>query len=60
MNSGVTAKGYQKGLYVADSVEAVSTFCSRAIKAGARMGAIFGGMLLSGRRATELAASLLD
>ena len=34
---GVTAKEYQQGLYVADSVEAVSTFCSRTIKAGARI-----------------------
>lgn len=34
---GVTAKEYQQGLYVVDSVEAVSTFCSRAIKAGARI-----------------------
>jgi len=34
---GVTAKEYQAGYYVADSVEAVSTICSRTVKAGARI-----------------------
>jgi thiazole biosynthesis enzyme len=34
---GVSSKGYQKGYYVADSLEAISTFCSAAIKAGAKI-----------------------
>jgi thiamine thiazole synthase len=34
---GITAQEYQKGYYIADSVEAVSTLCSQTIKAGARI-----------------------
>lgn len=34
---GVSTKEYQKGYYVADSLEAISTICSRAIKAGAKI-----------------------
>lgn len=34
---GISAKQYQKGYYVADAVEAVSTLCSRCVKAGARI-----------------------
>ena len=34
---GVSTKEYQKGYYVADSLEAISTLCSRAIKAGAKI-----------------------
>lgn len=34
---GVATKEYQKGYYVADSLEAISTICSRAIKAGAKI-----------------------
>ena len=34
---GVTDKEYQEGYYVVDSVEAVSTFCSRTLKAGTRI-----------------------
>lgn len=34
---GVQTKEYAKGYYVADSLEAVSTICSKAIKAGARI-----------------------
>ena len=34
---GISTKEYQKGYYVADAVEAASTFCSQAIKAGARI-----------------------
>jgi len=33
----VPSKEYKKGYYVADSVEAISTICSRAIKAGAKI-----------------------
>ncbi len=33
----VSAKEYEKGYYVADSLEAISTICSRAIKAGAKI-----------------------
>jgi len=33
----VSATEYQKGYYVADSLEAISTICSRAIKAGAKI-----------------------
>jgi thiamine thiazole synthase len=33
----VSAKEYRKGYYVADSLEAISTICSKAIKAGARI-----------------------
>lgn len=33
----VSAKEYAKGYYVADSLEAISTICSRAIKAGAKI-----------------------
>ena len=33
----VSAKEYEKGYYVADSLEAISTICSRAIKAGAQI-----------------------
>jgi len=33
----VPAKEYEKGYYVADSVEAISTICSSAIKAGAKI-----------------------
>lgn len=33
----VTTREYEKGYYIADSLEAVSTICSKAIKAGARM-----------------------
>jgi thiazole biosynthesis enzyme len=33
----VATKEYRKGYYVADSLEAISTICSRAIKAGARI-----------------------
>jgi len=34
---GVATKEYQKGYYVADSLEAISTICSCAIKAGAKI-----------------------
>jgi len=34
---GITAKEYEKDYYVADSMEAVSTLCSRTVKAGARI-----------------------
>ncbi|MDD5518899.1 MAG: sulfide-dependent adenosine diphosphate thiazole synthase [Candidatus Omnitrophica bacterium] len=34
---GVTAKEYQKDYYVADSIEAVSTICSRTVKCGTRI-----------------------
>jgi thiamine thiazole synthase len=34
---GISYKEYQKGYYVADAVEAVSTICSKAVKAGARI-----------------------
>ncbi len=34
---GVATKEYWKGYYVADSLEAISTICSRAINAGARI-----------------------
>jgi len=33
----VSTKEYRKGYYVADSLEAISTICSRAIKAGAKI-----------------------
>jgi len=33
----VSAEEYEKGYYVADSLEAISTICSRAIKAGAKV-----------------------
>jgi thiazole biosynthesis enzyme len=33
----VSTKEYQKGYYVADSLEAISAICSRAIKAGAQI-----------------------
>jgi thiazole biosynthesis enzyme len=33
----VPAKEYEKGYYVADSLEVISTICSRAIKAGAKI-----------------------
>jgi len=33
----VTTREYEKGYYIADSLETVSTICSKAIKAGARM-----------------------
>ena len=33
----VTTREYEKGYYIADSLEAVSTICSKAIKAGARI-----------------------
>ena len=34
---GVSAIEYQKGYYVADSLEAISTICSKAIKTGAKI-----------------------
>ncbi|MCJ7792280.1 MAG: sulfide-dependent adenosine diphosphate thiazole synthase [Dehalococcoidia bacterium] len=34
---GISATEYQKGYYVADSLEAISTICSKAIKAGAKI-----------------------
>ncbi len=34
---GVRTKDYERGCYVADSLEATSTICSKAIKAGARI-----------------------
>jgi thiazole biosynthesis enzyme len=34
---GVRTKTYQKGYYVADALETISTLCSAAIKAGARI-----------------------
>lgn len=34
---GITAQEYQEGYYIADSVETVSTLCSQATKAGARI-----------------------
>ncbi len=34
---GVYTRKYQKNYYLADSVEAVSTLCSKAVKAGARI-----------------------
>lgn len=34
---GVSAKEYQKGYYVADSLEAISSICCNAIKAGAKI-----------------------
>jgi thiamine thiazole synthase len=34
---GVRTKEYEKGYYVADALEAISTLCSKAIKAGARV-----------------------
>ena len=33
----VSSKEYEKGYYVADSLEAISTICARAIKAGAKI-----------------------
>ena len=33
----VSAKEYKKGYYVADSLEAISTICSKAIRAGAKI-----------------------
>jgi thiamine thiazole synthase len=33
----VSAEEYEKGYYVADSLEAISTICSKAIKAGAKI-----------------------
>jgi thiazole biosynthesis enzyme len=33
----ISAKEYRKGYYVADSLEAISTICSKAIKAGAKI-----------------------
>jgi thiamine thiazole synthase len=33
----ISAKQYKKGYYVADSVEAVSTLCSRCLKAGSKI-----------------------
>jgi thiazole biosynthesis enzyme len=33
----VSVKEYEKGYYVADSLEAISTICARAIKAGAKI-----------------------
>jgi thiazole biosynthesis enzyme len=33
----VSSKEYEEGYYVADSLEAISTICSRAIKAGAKI-----------------------
>ena len=34
---GIATEEYQKGYYTADAVEATSTLCSRAVKAGARI-----------------------
>ncbi len=34
---GVSAEEYKKGYYVADSLEAISTICSKAIKTGAKV-----------------------
>jgi thiazole biosynthesis enzyme len=34
---GVRTKEYEKGYYVADALETISTLCSKAIKAGARV-----------------------
>jgi len=34
---GIKARVYEKGYYLSDSVEAVSTICSKAIKAGAKI-----------------------
>jgi len=34
---GVSTKEYRKGYYIADSLEAISTICSRAMKAGAKV-----------------------
>ena len=34
---GVRTREYEKGYYIADSLEAVSTICSKAIKAGAKI-----------------------
>jgi thiamine thiazole synthase len=34
---GIAAKEYQKGYYVADSIEAVSALCYRTVKAGTRI-----------------------
>ncbi len=34
---GIRSDGYQKGYFVADAVEAVSTLCSRAVKAGLKI-----------------------
>jgi len=34
---GITTRPYEKGYYLADSVEAVSTLCSRTVQAGARI-----------------------
>ncbi|OGN90869.1 MAG: ribose 1,5-bisphosphate isomerase [Chloroflexi bacterium RBG_13_48_17] len=34
---GISAKQYQKGYYIADAVETVSTLCSRCVKAGAKI-----------------------
>ncbi|MFH0935792.1 MAG: sulfide-dependent adenosine diphosphate thiazole synthase [Candidatus Omnitrophota bacterium] len=34
---GIRSKLYEKGYYLADSIESVSTICSRAVKAGVRI-----------------------
>ncbi|MFA5156709.1 MAG: sulfide-dependent adenosine diphosphate thiazole synthase [Candidatus Omnitrophota bacterium] len=34
---GIKARIYEKGYYLADSIEAVSTLCSKAVKAGAKI-----------------------
>jgi thiazole biosynthesis enzyme len=38
---GVRTKEYERGCYIADSLEATSTICSQAIKAGARIFNLF-------------------
>ena len=54
---GITLKKYTQELYTADAVETMSGISFKSVKAVSgshRMGAIFGGMLLSGKKASAL------
>jgi len=54
---GISAEEYQDGYYIADAVEAVSTICSRAIKAGSKIFNLLGVedvMIREGDRVTGL------
>ncbi len=54
---GISAEEYQDGYYIADAVEAVSTLCSRAIKAGSKIFNLLGVedvMIREGDRVTGL------
>src|SRR3972149_9131628 len=53
---GIRSRSYEKGYYTADSIEAISTLCSKAVKSGATIFNLIGAedLILRDQRVTGL------